>query len=270
MSYRLAPSTTQTGCLVRVGFLDSNQVEPRGVGPLTHQTNFIRGDDPAGWVTGAPNYGRVRYTDLWDGIDLVYRISSGRLKYDLVVGPGADPGSIAFSFDGMDDLFVDEEGRLCIWTGVGMLFDDAPVAYQEAPGQRLAVQCRFRVLDGETVRFDIKGWDPHLPLTIDPGLDFSTHIGGNATGIGYQQEELHDMFVDASGDVYIAGWTRSSDFPTKSGAYDASLGGTEDAFVLKLEQDGKSLVYSTFIGGGGDDRALALDVDGSGNAYVTG
>lgn len=271
VSYRLAPSSTETGCLVRVEFLDSNQVEPRGIEPLTHRTNYIRGDDPAGWVTGASSYERVRYTDLWDGIDLVYRVSSGRLKYDLVVGPGADPGSIAFSFEGMDDLSVDEEGRLCIWTGIGILFDDAPVAYQEAPGQRLTVQCRFRVLDGDTVRLDVEGRDPHLPLTIDPGLDFSTHIGGNATGSMYQQqEELHDMFVDASGDVYVAGWTRSSDFPTTSGAYDASLGGTEDAFVLKLEQDGKSLVYSTFIGGGGDERALALDVDGSGNAYVTG
>ncbi|MCK5251413.1 MAG: hypothetical protein KAQ96_00630, partial [Thermoplasmata archaeon] len=172
VSYRLAPTSTETGCLVRVEFLDSNQVEPRGVEPLTHQTNYIRGDDPAGWVTGASSYERVRYTDLWDGIDLVYRVSSGRLKYDLVVGPGADPGSIAFSFEGMDDLSVDEEGRLCICTGVGILFDDAPVAYQEASGQRFAVQCRFRVLDGDTVRLDVEGRDPHLPLTIDPGLDF--------------------------------------------------------------------------------------------------
>ena len=78
------------------------------------------------------------------------------------------------------------------------------------------------------------------------------------------------MMVDASGDVIVVGRTQSLDFPNTTGAFDVTLAGSEDAFVLRLRNDGKSLVYSTFLGGGGADRALGVDVDGSGNVYVTG
>jgi hypothetical protein len=75
--------------------------------------------------------------------------------------------------------------------------------------------------------------------------------------------------VDASGNVYVTGFTSSTDFPTTAGAYRTTSSGNEDAFVFKLNSSGV-LVYSTYLGGSGRDFATAIAIDVSGNAYVTG
>lgn len=79
-----------------------------------------------------------------------------------------------------------------------------------------------------------------------------------------------DIVVDDSGAAYIVG-DAGSDFPTTVGAYDTTFnGGTDDAFVAKLNATGSDLIYSTFLGGSSGDAAVALAVDSTGAAYVTG
>ncbi|TVL95212.1 MAG: hypothetical protein CV082_11675 [Candidatus Brocadia sp. BL1] len=67
----------------------------------------------------------------------------------------------------------------------------------------------------------------------------------------------------------MAGWTGSSDFPTKNAIYGTNAGGW-DVFVTKIDASGTSLSYSTFLGGIGDEAGESIAVDGAGNAYVTG
>jgi hypothetical protein len=114
---------------------------------------------------------------------------------------------------------------------------------------------------------------PHLPdafvtkLAPDGGsLVFSTFLGGSgddaATGIG----------VDGSGNVYVAGYTDSLDFPAKNAFQNANKGDVT-AFVAKLAPDGASLDFSTYLGGSVEDRANALavaTVAGETFAYVAG
>jgi hypothetical protein len=81
--------------------------------------------------------------------------------------------------------------------------------------------------------------------------------------------------VDGSGNAYVTGLTKSTNFPTKN-AFQTAFGGgnvSGDAFVTKLDpsQSGTgSLLYSTYLGGSNDDVGHGIAVDGSGNAYVTG
>jgi uncharacterized protein (TIGR03437 family) len=85
--------------------------------------------------------------------------------------------------------------------------------------------------------------------------------------------------VDGSGNVFVAGVTLSSNFPTTVGAFQRQFRGSEinnpffhlgDGFVTKLSPDASSLVYSTYLGASGDDSITALAVDSTGAAYVTG
>jgi hypothetical protein len=86
------------------------------------------------------------------------------------------------------------------------------------------------------------------------------------------------MAVDSAGSVYVTGYTRSIDFPTRNpyqGAPPAKVTGVSpgqwpSAFVTKFSPDGGSLVYSTYLGGNGYDYAYAIAVDSGGSAYVTG
>jgi len=94
-------------------------------------------------------------------------------------------------------------------------------------------------------------------------LNYSTFIGG--TG----REESHGMAIDKDGNIFLAGYTESLDFPAFD-AYDDSCSGIRDAFAAKLTADGKSLVYSTYLGGTGDDNANGIGLDTGSNAYVTG
>jgi beta-propeller repeat-containing protein len=94
-------------------------------------------------------------------------------------------------------------------------------------------------------------------------LEFSTFLGGSADDSG------RGIDVDAAGNVYVTGITDSAGFPTAD-ALQATLKGSRDAFVTKLNSTGSAAVFSTYLGGTGDDQGLAIAVDASGNAYVTG
>jgi len=92
---------------------------------------------------------------------------------------------------------------------------------------------------------------------------YSTYLGGS----GY--EGSFGVAVDASGNVYLTGGTSSNDFPVAN-PVQKTLAGSTDAFVVKLNPTGSSLVYSTYLGGSAGDFGFAIALDASGNAYVTG
>ncbi len=93
-------------------------------------------------------------------------------------------------------------------------------------------------------------------------LVYSTYLGGSSDDQG------NAIAVDSSGNAYVTGTTLSANFP-KQIPFDGTFGGTQDAFVTKLNGTGSALVYSTYLGGSGLDFGFGIAVD-SGNAYVTG
>jgi hypothetical protein len=94
-------------------------------------------------------------------------------------------------------------------------------------------------------------------------LNFSTYLGGNSVDDG------QGIDVDSSGNTYVTGHTRSTDFPTKDSFQNRNAGGL-DAFVTKINATGEILDYSTYIGGNGTDFGLGIVADDADNAYVTG
>lgn len=96
---------------------------------------------------------------------------------------------------------------------------------------------------------------------------YATYLGG---AVSYEQGE--GIEVNAAGEVYVCGWTQSTDFPTTPGAFNTTFTGTsfQDIWITKLNAAGSALVYSNLIGGIYSDYAYAIALETSGSVYVTG
>ncbi len=101
-------------------------------------------------------------------------------------------------------------------------------------------------------------------LSATGTLVYSTYLGGN------EYDEPRGIVVDAAGSAYVAGVTRSTDFPTTPGVFQPVRGSGADAFVAKLNPAGSALVFSTYLGGFESDVAEGIALDASSNVYVGG
>jgi fibronectin type 3 domain-containing protein len=270
--YDYRPIEGNRGAMFWVSFEGANDVKPVGEGPLPHKSNFFIGDDPDKWVSGASNFRSVLYPDIYDSIDLRFYLDQDHLKYDYIVGPGCDAGAIVQCYHGVEGLSVHPiSGNLIIHTPVGDLEDEAPFAYQSRACDRVTVDSGYLLLDGSSVGFRTDCYDTSVPLVIDPGLNFSTFVGGSGDDTTWHWLHGSQLAIAPDGGIIVIGKTDSADFPATVGAYDTSGNNNNDGFVFKLDTNGTSLVFATYIGGSDpDDEPTAVAVDSSGCPYVTG
>jgi hypothetical protein len=90
-------------------------------GPSLGRVNYFIGNDPGRWANNVDQYARVRYKNLYDGIDLALYENSGRLEHDFIIVPGADPGAIKLAFTGSTRLRLGGDGALLVGTKQGEL-----------------------------------------------------------------------------------------------------------------------------------------------------
>ncbi len=244
--------------------------------------NYFIGNDPKNWRSGIPTYGKVKYPQIYRGVDLVFYGNQRQLEYDFVVAPGADPNRIAWRIDGAR-ASVDAEGNLALSAPNGPASFKKPVLYQMDGDKKTSVEGAFAVA-GNQIRFRLGSYDHSRALIIDPVLSYASYLAGSGNDhIGRALDNnpngtSQGIAVDSAGSAYVTGYTYSIDFPTKNpyqSAPPAKVTGVPpgqwpSAFVTKFSPDGSSLVYSTYLGGNGYDYAYAIVVDSSGNAYVTG
>ena len=258
------------GAVVKLAFEGCRKgVTLEGEKRLPGRNNYFIGNDPERWRSGVARYRSVLYRDLYDGIDIRVREGKGGiLEYDVLVAPKTDLKQVALHVEGAEGLRIAKDGSLVIETAVGPLTQPVPRTWQVgADGTKQEVACRYVRLASNRFGFVVAGRDRAARLTIDPGLIWSTFLGGNSTDIPYA------ISVDPSGVVTVAGYTLSTNFPQTPGAYQTTLNGTIDGFVSRLDprQSGAAqLVYSTFLGGNGLERVDGLHVDPAGVVTVAG
>ena len=320
----------QVGTVLKLKFLGAN-LDPVLIGTdvLPSKSNYFIGKDSQQWKTNISHFEKVCYKNLYDGIDAVFYGNAQQLEYDLIVAPGMNPKDIRFRIEGADELALDSQGNLQLFTDNNQkVLMQKPLIYQLAGEQKLSIDGHYTLLAKNEVGFTLGAYDITKQLVIDPiiystylngtnfseglgitadsngnayitgvtsssdfpttfgafqttlkgetnviitklnplgtGLIYSTYLGGAAADIGYS------IAVDSSGNAFITGVTSSSDFPTTSGAFQTIYGGENNAFVTKLNSTGSALVYSTFLGGTGGDQGNGIAIDGGGNAYITG
>lgn len=99
--------------------------------------------------------------------------------------------------------------------------------------------------------------------------DYSTLLFATLLG-GASEDQCYGIAVDGNGDAFVTGITYSLDFPNTTGAYDQTLSGGYDAFVVKLSGNGSAVAFSTYLGGTSNDYGIWIGLDGGGNMTTVG
>ena len=188
--------------------------------------------------------------------------SLSQLVYSTYLGGSMDEAGIAIAIDASGNAYV---------TGITLSSD--------FPTTAGAVQSTFHGAGGQPITdfgvpFFVTGDAFISKLSADGSqLVFSTYLGGS------QDDAATAIAVDSAGNVYVAGFTISTNFPTTASAMLTGFQGSEqqnqfynlgDGFIAKLNPTGTALLYSTYLGGEGDDAVTAIAVDANGYLYATG
>jgi hypothetical protein len=206
--------------------------------------SYIAGRTLSNNIPQPPEGPAISYSGLSDYY--VMKISSaGELVYTSYIGASGIDGSLSMSAGTACAIDVDDLGRVYMTGSTDSYYFPMVNAWDS----------------------NYHGFGDGFVLRLDPSgtaFQYSTFIGGNGV------DEPTAIKVDDSYNVYIAGFTRSSDFLTQY-AYDSTLGGNSDLFLLKLNQNGQ-LIFSTYVGGSGSEVTYgdSLAVDEGGNAYIVG
>jgi hypothetical protein len=140
--------------------------------------HYLIGNDPVKWRTNVKAFAKVRFREVYRGVDLIYYGRGQRLEYDFAVAPGASADGIRLHFDGADRVTLADDGGLRLRMGARDIRMDPPHLYQETATGRRTISGRY-VLDGlHDVHFEVSAYDHSNSLTIDPVITYSTYFGG--------------------------------------------------------------------------------------------
>ena len=242
------------------------RIEPDG--RLTLRTDYYIGAR-SNWHAGIASYSRVRYRQIYPGVDLVYYGTESQLEYDFVLSPGADPSAVRIRFDGASKLSLNPEGDLVVNGGEGTVIEKRPVIYQQdrASSARTEVKGGYLLLGRNTVGLRLEHYDAKRALIVDPVLAYSTYMGGSGA------DTINAIQTDNQGNLYVAGSTGTSDLVATNEAYSSANSGELDIFLAVINNApgaAYGVTFLTYIGGGGNDIPQALAVDSSQNMYVVG
>lgn len=251
---------------VDVEFLNPSaamQVTGRGVSPFYRNFyNHITG--PQG-ITCVRNYEEVVYNNVWRGIDLVFRTikhSDGNYypEYRFIVQPEGDLSDIRLQYRGMEKMQIAPDGSLELHVSLGHVFETQPVILNVDGSIRQTA--RFQ-LKNNILTFSGIERKKHETIVIDPTILWSTYWGGTAKDL------TDEIEVDAQGNCYVTGRTRSVVNYATSGAYLTVHQGGNDVPLMKWAPDG-NLVYATYYGGKKNEIGFNIAVDPYNNIWIGG
>ena len=254
------------------------------IGASDDKYNYFLGSDPKKWASNLSSYQKVKYSNLYQGIDFLFYTSDIGLKYDFVVHPGAEVSKIRLNYKGAEKVVL-ENNELKIKLSFSEIIEQIPLAYQYINGRRVRIFCSYAIEDGDVV-FKVGDYDKSKELVIDPVLIFSTYSGATSDNFGYTATYDEDGFLYAGSSALGVG------YPTTIGAYDVSfnsnpLGGNDivydayygwvnagyvnsDIAITKYDTSGTKRIYSTFLGGELCEVPHSLVVNSKGELVIYG
>jgi hypothetical protein len=241
----------------------SQQSEIIPLDPYDYHYNYFIGDVPNKWTKNVMIYRNIKIKNIYDSIDLLLTLDNDQPRYDLIVNPGGNPSEISFSYEGQDELRINDNGNIELKIANNIIENNSLYAYQEINGIKKQVDCKFTINDNK-IFFELGKYDKNIQLVIDP-IVLSSYFGGS------DHESFSNIKMDKNGDFFLIGSTNSDDFYITPGAYKKEKDFYNVAAISKIRISGDStkLLYSTFFGGSGGDGATDIYV-GDNNIFFTG
>lgn len=244
---------------IDISFLNANPAAILPESPFPWYENFYTSETPALFVK---SYARLRYKEVWPGIDIVFYEGQEGLEYDFFLAPGASAELIRLRFEGATPHI--ENGDLVLQTPYGEIRQPAPRAWTDE-GE---VQATWWV-KGQEAGFSIQGRTLAQALRIDPGIRiWGTYYGYTPPNAVQYITEARAVALSNSG-VFIAGSTNSPWEIATAGAHQTSLINVQNAFLAKFNPLNGQLVWATYYGSG-TTYGYGCTVDLSGSVYLCG
>jgi Secretion system C-terminal sorting domain/Beta-propeller repeat len=206
---------------------------------------------------GVYSYNKIICHDIYPNIDWVIYKMGSNLKYDFVVRSGGNPTDIKLQTSFVENMNLNADGSLTLGNKMGEITEKTPISYQnEKP-----ISTEF-IVKGNTISFQIGKYNHNQNLIIDPTLLWATYYGGSDLEFGE-----YTCNVDATGNVYLAGYTQSSS-NIALGGHQNTFAGIGDVFLAKFNTTGVRQ-WATYYGGSGTENGSCA-VDAVGNVYLAG
>jgi len=257
------PFAERIGHIVSCNYLNSNEnVTCVGKEKCDFYYNYFVGNDKNQWKNNVQIFKEVLVKNIYDKIDIHYYFENNYLRYDFVLQPGAEPNDITFTLDGSNETIKNIGNELILETSIGNIHIGDLKSYQYNQKNKNKIRSHFEI-DNNQIKLITDAFDKNAIMIIDP-LVWSTFIGGS------QDDYYNDVVLDANNNVYVTGYTSSSNYPTTIGSYNTSFTNFYDIIVTKFSSNGAGPIFSTFIGGTSDDRGYSLALDNSNNIFLSG
>lgn len=254
--------------VLQILFPGANLTKANGEGKKSEAHNYFTPEFPDG-LYGVPTFQKIRYSEVYPNVDLLFYIENGQLKYDFELSPNANLSDIKLLYVGQKSISIDENGNVVVVTENVKLCDHAPKCYQDGK----LLDSRF-YLDKDTIKFAVDGYDRTKGMVIDPELTWSTYFydGNNNVSMNNATRPVWD----SKGNMYISASTYSNAYPLVNPGSPAYYQSTpvHSMIVITKFSTNKEIVWSTYYCGtqwdnlrDGNQTAV---IDKNDNLYIAG
>lgn len=225
--------------------------------------NYYLAQCPEG-ATHVYGYTKITYKNLYPNIDwVIYTVdndsSTTSFKYDFIVHPGGNPKDIQLTYTDIDSIQKLENGNIRIVNPLGIFEDQKPISFQG----NTKISSEF-LINKNNVSFRIDAYDSKQTLVIDPlNRVWATYYGGIGADYGY------DCKTDSINNVYLVGYTYSTNDISFNGFQNSIGGATLNGYLVKFDSSGNRL-WATYYGGVIGEYFTNMSIDYQNNIYACG
>lgn len=226
----------------------NNNISLNGENEQISKFNYFGYDLPEEGIVGVKTYSKIKYSNIYPNIDLIFYSNENTLEFDFVIKPGGNTNNIKLTFKNINSLTLDDNGNAIISTDKSSINLSKPKAYQIITNNKIAVTAEF-IQFNESLCIKIGNYNHSKKLIIDPILYYSTYYGTS------ESTSSSSIAVSNEGDAYITGNT--------------FYNGNFAAFVSKFDTNG-NFIFSSIVYGNYTTASASIALDTMNNIYITG